>query len=74
MSRYNKEWEAEMAKLTKKQIIEIAAQIGKNNERLLELAELRANCHHYLMCVPAEKITVADALEALGYGRNGLNF
>lgn len=37
-----------------------------------EAADLRQQCRHYLMGVESDKITVEDALEELGYGRNGL--
>lgn len=71
---YGSEWKKEMSKLPKTAIIEIAAQIGQDKERLEKLADLRAQCHQYLMSVPSDKITVEDTLENLGYGRNGLRY
>lgn len=69
---YGEEWKKEMSKLPKAAIIEIASKIGKEKERLGELADLRTQCRHYLMGVPSDEITVEDALESLGYGRDGL--
>jgi len=69
---YGEEWKKEMSKLPKAAIIEIASKIGQDKERLEELAYLRTQCRHYLMGVPADEITVEDALESLGYGRDGL--
>lgn len=45
---YGEEWKKKMSKLSKSAIIEIAAKIGQDKERL------------------------EDAIESLGYGRNGL--
>ena len=70
---YGEEWKEEMSKLPKTEIIEIAAKIGQEKERLEELADFRTQCRHYLMGVPADEITVEDALESLGYGRDGLS-
>lgn len=69
---YGEEWKKEMSKLPKAVLIDIAAKIGQEKERLEELADFRTQCRHYLMSVPADEITVEDALESLGYGRNGL--
>lgn len=69
---YGEEWKKEMAKLPKSAVIDIAAKIGQDKERLEELAMLREQCRKYLMSVPADEITAEDALESLGYGRNGL--
>ncbi len=69
---YGEEWKKEMSKLPKSTLIEIAAKIGQDKERLEELADLRTQCRHYLMGVPADEITVEDALESLGYGCDGL--
>lgn len=69
---YGEEWKKEMSKLPKAAIIELAAKIGQDKERLEELADLRTQCRHYLMGVPADEITVEYALESLGYGRDGL--
>lgn len=43
-------------------------------DRLSEAADHRDSCRHYLMGVDPERLTVEDALETLGYGRNGCNF
>ena len=64
--------EKELSKLPKAKIIDIAAKIGQEKEMLEDLADLKLQCRNYLMGIPADKITVEDALEALGYGRNGL--
>jgi hypothetical protein len=69
---YGEEWKKEMSKLPKAVLIDIAAKIGQDKERLEELADLRTQCRHYLMGVPSDEITVEDALESLGYGRDGL--
>lgn len=69
---YGEEWKEEMSKLSKKDLIDIAAKIGEEQERLKELAEHRLNCRHYLMGVEPKNLTVEDCLESLGYGRNGL--
>lgn len=69
---YGEEWKKEMSKLPKAVLIDIASKIGQDKERLEELADLRTQCRHYLMGVPADEITVEDALESLGYGRDGL--
>jgi hypothetical protein len=61
-----------MLKLTKVALIEVASKIGQEKEMLGELADFREQCRHYLMGVNPEKLTVEDALESLGYGRNGL--
>lgn len=48
--------------------------VAVSEERLRQLEELAdrvTNCHHYLMGVPADKITVEDTFVALGYNRNG---
>jgi hypothetical protein len=44
------------------------------NEKLKESYARLMEGRHYLMGVNADKITVEDALEAFGFGRNGLNF
>jgi hypothetical protein len=69
---YGEEWKKEMSKLPKAVLIDIASKIGQEKERLEELADLRLACRNYLMGVPADEVTVEDALESLGYGRNGL--
>jgi len=69
---YGEEWKKEMSKLPKAAIIDIAAKIGQYSEILEEAADLRLQCRNYLVGVPADKITVEDALESLGYGRDGL--
>lgn len=71
-TRYGEEWKNEMSKLPKAALIDIAAKIGQEKEQLEELADLRLQCRNYLMGVPSDKVTVEDALEYLGYGRNGL--
>jgi hypothetical protein len=69
---YGEEWKKEMSKLSKEALINIAAKIGQDKERLEEAAHLRTQCRNYLMGIPADEITVEDALECLGYGRDGL--
>ena len=41
-------------------------------ERTGELSKALNEGRHYLMGVSAEDVTVEDALEAFGFGRNGL--
>jgi hypothetical protein len=69
---FSNEWKKEMSKLPKKAIIDIAANIGKDNEQLKSLANLRLQCRNYLMGIKPEDLTIEDCLEQLGYGRNGL--
>lgn len=69
---YGEEWKKEMSKLPKAVLIDIAAKIGQEKEKLEELADLRLQRRNYLMSVSADEITVEDALESLGYDRNGL--
>lgn len=69
---YGEEWKKEISKLPKNAIVEIASGIGKEKEDLKEAADFRLQCRHYLMGVEPERLTVEDALEALGFGRNGL--
>ncbi len=40
---------------------------------LSEISEQLDNGRHYLMGVEPENLDVCDALEAFGFGRNGLN-
>lgn len=70
-TNYGEEWQKEVAKLPKKAIIEIAAKIGQEKARLEVLVDFRDDCRRYLMGVNAHEVTVEDALESLGYGRNG---
>ncbi|WP_250632138.1 hypothetical protein [Rhodoflexus caldus] len=81
MTPYGEEWKKEVSKMSKAQIIELAAKIGTEKnvleakvERYEILVELRDRCRNYLMSVQPEDITVEDCLEELGFGRNGLNF
>ncbi|MGI8634448.1 MAG: hypothetical protein ACR2KZ_03495 [Segetibacter sp.] len=69
---YGEEWKREISKLNKNTLIEIAARIGKEKEDLKEAADLRVQCRHYLMGVEPNLLSIEDALEILGYGRNGL--
>ena len=47
-------------------------RMQEQRETISELAERLDKGRDYLMQVPADKITVEDALEAFGFGRDGL--
>jgi hypothetical protein len=49
-------------------------EIERLKDMVHELSDRLNNGRNYLMSVDSDKITVEDALEAFGYGRNGLNF
>lgn len=46
-------------------------RIAEQRETMLELAERLNKGRDYLMQVEPNKLTVTDALEAFGFGRNG---
>lgn len=47
----------------------------KDYKYLFEESEAkRDECRDYLMGIDPKDLTVEDALEALGYGRDGINF
>jgi len=68
----NDEWKEEMLKLPVEALIELVSKSKQDLERLRELADFREQCRNYLMGVYSNKLTVEDALESLGYGRDGL--
>lgn len=47
--------------------------LARSNSFYRESHSLRHNCRDYLMAVDPNDLTVEDCLEALGFGRNGLN-
>lgn len=47
-------------------------ELEKLKESVQELNARIEECRHYLMGVSEDEITVGDALESLGFGRNGL--
>ena len=71
---YGDEWKKEISKLPKSAIIQIAAEIGQKLESLKQDSELRLQCRHYLMGVNPKDLTVENALQELGYGRDGLGY
>lgn len=53
-------------------VYEEVEKLLKDLDYYSELAKQRDECRHYLMGVQPSELTVEDALESLGYGRNGL--
>jgi hypothetical protein len=47
-------------------------QYEKDMEEIERINKYRYACRDYLMGVEPDKLTVEDALEALGFGRDGL--
>lgn len=45
---------------------------NKLKEQISDLAKKLQEGRHYLMGVPSDEITVPDALEAFGFGRDGM--
>jgi len=54
------------------ELAEIKQQCQKRDELMAELDKRLQDGRYYLMGVESKKLTVEDALEAFGFGRNGL--
>ena len=55
----------------------LCKESNESNERIEYLekcADARSECRHYLMGVQDSELTTSDALEALGYGRDGVRY
>lgn len=52
--------------------LELRQQCQKRDELITELDKRLQDGRYYLMGVESKKLTVEDALEAFGFGRNGL--
>ena len=59
------DWLYEWAKTADKELEEL-------NRRLSGLDSQLKNGRHYLMGIAPDKLTVEDALDSFGFGRNGL--
>jgi hypothetical protein len=64
-------WKKEMHKLTKKQIIGIAADFGLHNEALIRKAAFRVQCRNFAVFSASTRIDVKDVLKHLGYDSQG---
>ncbi|MEM9526659.1 MAG: hypothetical protein AAGA31_08635 [Bacteroidota bacterium] len=51
----------------------IFQELQETRAKLVDANQQVDGCRHYLMGVPADKITVEDTLVALGLGPNGLS-
>jgi len=58
-----------MENKSKKELLEIIANL---NYEINDLHTKLEAGRHYLMSAQSDKVTVEDALEAFGFGRNGL--
>lgn len=57
----------------KNKVTDLEDQVRELSEKIAELNERMTEGRSYLMSVEPEELTVEDALESFGYGRNGLN-
>lgn len=54
-------------------LVELKSQSEIEKEKIIkELNDRLQEGRHYLMSVQSNEVTVEDALEAFGFGRNGL--
>ena len=53
-------------------IVALQFELEQEKDRHSALSDALNEGRHYLMGVPSDKVTVEDALEAFGFGRNGL--
>lgn len=68
----DKEWNGYMTWAKGLIISELLNNLDKQSELVGSLSKRMSEGRHYLMGVAAMDLTVDDALEAFGFGRNGL--